>query len=84
MSVVDHSGRVALFHAAASRADELPESIDPAVMPATTCEWTTRLVTSLGCIACSTPGTDLEACIVEHGAWLLLWAEQIEADRRAA
>jgi hypothetical protein len=78
------AARVAAFTAAGRRADELRHAIDPAAMPATTCEWTTRLVGSLGCIASSMTDDDLEASLVDLLADALLWAEDLERERRAA
>lgn len=80
----DYSARASFTAAAGRRADELVAAIDPPLMPSTDAEWVTRLAASLGCIACTAPGDDLEACLVEHAADLLLWAETLERERRVA
>ncbi len=79
----DRSHRAALQAAIAQRADELRNAIDPPLMPQTPCEWITRLAMSLGCIAAAAPD-DVEDYLVEHGADLLLWHEDLERERRAA
>lgn len=84
MSAIRQVARVAIFHAAARRADELREAVDPALQPSSDAEHITRLVASLGCVACSDAGDDLAALLVEHMADVLLYADDLERERRAA
>jgi hypothetical protein len=83
MSAVDHSGRVAVFHAAGRRADELRHSIDPPLQPRTHAEHVTALAASLGDLATCDGDIHLESGVVELIAGCLLWTDDLERERRA-
>jgi hypothetical protein len=78
----DISQRVAIQCAVGKRADELRFSIDPADMPQTACERTTRLAASLGCIA-ATDDDERDHYLVEHAADVLIWLEDRAREQAA-